>query len=200
MTIFNNGYNVLDKYKSLSVEQIKNIADSDRLPYAVLCLNLEKDLNVGNVIRSGHIFGAERVFTIGWNKIDSRSMVGCQNYTNLEKIRVDADDIDAVNLKISELCSKYNYEPVFVEYNDTSKSILSRSFKSICNKRPLLIMGNEGQGIPTELMKIYENKNIFHINQRGVMRSLNVSSAASVVFHQTMVNLTTKSVFNFFMR
>lgn len=198
MTIINNGFNVLDKYKHLSVEEIKSFADADRLPYAVLSLNLEKDLNIANVIRSAHIFGAERVFTIGWNKVDSRGMVGCQNYTNLEKVRVDADDLSAVNLKISEICSEYDFEPVFVEYNDDSKPITSNKFKKICKKRPLLIMGNEGQGIPTELMKVYENENVFHINQRGVMRSLNVSSAASVVFHQVMTNLTSKSLFNFF--
>lgn len=71
MTVINNGFNVLDKYKSMTVEEIKLHADNDRLPFAVLSLNLEKDLNIANVIRSAHIFGAERVFTIGWNKVDS---------------------------------------------------------------------------------------------------------------------------------
>ena len=195
--MFNNGFNVLDKFKTMTVDEIKSHADSDRLPYAVLCLNLEKDLNLGNVIRSGHIFGAERVFTIGWNKIDSRSMVGCQNYTNLEKIRVDVDDLDAVNLKISEICSDYDYEPVFVEYNDHSTSIKSKNFKRVCNKRPLFILGNEGKGVPQELMNIYDNKNVFHIDQLGVMRSLNVSSAASVVLHEAMNNIKSKTIFNF---
>lgn len=189
-TMFNNGFNVLDKYKSMTVEEIKNQADSDRLPYGVLCLNVEKDLNIGNCIRSAHLFGAEIVFTIGWNKIDARSMVGVQNYTNLHKIRVENDSYEKIIETIELICLTNDYVPVFIEYNNFSKNINSLSFKRICNKKPLFILGNEGKGIPETIMKHFGNKNVYHIPQRGVIRSLNVSSAASVVFHEAQKNLT----------
>lgn len=190
--IINNGYNVLDRFKHMTIEEIKNHADNDRLPFATMCLNLEKDLNIGNCIRSAHLFGAENVFIVGWNKIDSRSMVGVQNYTNLHKIRVESDNYNDVTKMIEGICRSFNYVPVFIEYNDKSKSINSFSFKRICNKRPMFIMGNEGKGIPETIMNYFHNKNIFHIDQRGVMRSLNVSSAASVVFHESQKNITSK--------
>lgn len=191
-SFFNNGFNVLDKYKNMTVEEIKNYADSDRLPFGVLCLNLEKDLNLGNIIRSSHIFGAENVFTLGWNKVDGRAMVGVQHYTNLYKIRVETDNYADVIKTIEGICNSYNYVPVFIEYNNFSKDINSFSFKQICYKRPLFIMGNEGKGIPDNIMNYFNNKNIFHINQRGVVRSLNVSSAASVVLHEAQKNLDSK--------
>lgn len=191
-TFFNNGFNVLDKFKHMTVEEIKNYADSDRLPFGVLCLNLEKDLNISNIIRSAHIFGAENVFTLGWNKVDGRAMVGVQNYTNLHKIRVETDNYNDVIKTIEGICKTYQYFPVFIEYNNSSKDINSFSFKRICNKRPLFIMGNEGKGIPELIMNHFNNKNIFHIKQRGVVRSLNVSSAASIVFHEAQKNLDSK--------
>lgn len=189
---FNNGFNVLDKFKHMTVEEIKSHADADRLPFGVLCLNLEKDLNIANIIRSAHLFGADNVFTVGWNKVDSRGMVGVQHYTNLHKIRVESDNYNDVTKMIEDICESFNYVPVFIEYNENSKSINSFSFKRICNKRPMFIMGNEGKGIPESIMNYFHNKNIFHIEQRGVMRSLNVSSAASVVFHEAQKNITSK--------
>jgi len=50
-------FNVHDHYKDLSVEDLKLISNATRLPYAVCLLNLEYDLNIGNCIRSAHIFG-----------------------------------------------------------------------------------------------------------------------------------------------
>lgn len=194
---FSNGYNVLDKFKHLAVSEIKEIADSDRLPFAVLCLNLEKDLNIANIIRSSHLLGAKDVFTLGWNKVDSRGMVGCQNYTNLYKIKIDRDcSEEVISDKIKEICFEYKYNPVFVEHNDYSISYKSRKFRMAMNHRPLLIFGNEGKGISENILDDFQNKNIFHIPQRGVIRSLNVSSAASIVISEAS-NFLSK---NWFMR
>ena len=63
-------FNVHDSYKDLSVEDLKLVSNVSRLPYSVCLMNLEYDLNIGNCIRSAHIFGAERVFIFGRRRYD----------------------------------------------------------------------------------------------------------------------------------
>ena len=188
---FLNGYNVLDQYKHLSVPEIKQIADRDRLDFTVLCLNLEKDLNIANIIRSAHLLGAKKVYTLGWNRVDHRGMVGCQNYTDIEKIRIpkESSNLDICK-EISKIWDKDGYQPVFVELTNSSKSFRDRSFKKICKKKPMLIFGNEGLGIPEEIIDYFTGPRTFHIPQLGVIRSMNVSSAASIVMAETNRILT----------
>mgnify|MGYP001360596424 CR=1 FL=1 len=177
-----NAFNVQDKYKTMSVEEIKKCADSDRLPYAVVCLNLEKDINISSIVRTSHAMGAENVFAIGWRKVDARGMVGCQHYTNYHKIRVTENNINEVIVSLKDICEQFGYTPMFSEWNEYSKPLNGKKCtKFIKNHRPLLIMGNENGGIPDEIMKAFKYKNIFHIKQRGVIRSINVSNASAMM-------------------
>lgn len=188
---FLNGYNVLDQYKNLTVPQIKEIADQDRLDFSVLCLNLEKDLNIANIIRSSHLLGAKKVYTLGWNRVDHRGMVGCQNYTNIEKIKIPKESSYlTIVVEIRDILIKDGYQPVFVDLTETSLSYKSRSFRKICKKKPMFIFGNEGLGIPEEIINHFKDSKTFHIPQRGVIRSMNVSSAASVIMAEASYHLS----------
>lgn len=176
-----NAFNVQEKYKTMEVDEIASHATADRLPFGVCMLNLEKDINIANVIRTAHCMGAEVVYALGWRKVDNRGMVGCQNYTNYIKKRVDENDIDAVISFLREQVEN-GYTPIFAEWNEYSRSINSSEFDDvISNCKPLLIMGNEGLGIPLEVMSAFNNQNIFHIPQRGVIRSMNVAAASSIL-------------------
>lgn len=183
-TAWRNAFNVQEQYKTLTVEEIKAVADSDRLPFGVVCLNLEKDLNISAIVRTSHAMGAENVFAIGWRKVDARGMVGCQHYTNYSKIRVQEGNTSAVIDVLKELCETHGYTPMFSEWNEHSKSLVSQecdNFLSEC--KPLLVMGNENGGIPDEIMAAFDYKNIYHIKQRGVIRSMNVANASAIMQH-----------------
>jgi tRNA G18 (ribose-2'-O)-methylase SpoU len=177
----NFGFNVLDHIKDRTVPQLKEISDNDRLPYAVLMLNLEHDLNIGNIIRSAHLLGAERVIIVGNNKVDTRACVGSQNYTNIEKFKIP-EGMTIEEAVFGQL-TKFNYFLIFVEYNDSSVSVetIGLYAKSILSTgmTPCLVVGNEQAGIPACLMR--GEYPVVHIDQRGVLRSFNVSSAASIV-------------------
>ena len=75
-----NGFNVHDEYKNMTVEEMKQLSDNDRLNFSVCLFNIEYDLNVGNCVRSAHILGAKNIFVIGKHRFDSRSTVGAKNY------------------------------------------------------------------------------------------------------------------------
>ena len=45
-------FNVIDEYQHLNEEELRAIADTRRLPYAVALANITGDLNTGTIIRS----------------------------------------------------------------------------------------------------------------------------------------------------
>jgi 23S rRNA (guanosine2251-2'-O)-methyltransferase len=178
--MFNNGFNVSDNLKTLTVEQLKERSENDRLPFAILLLNLEHDLNIGNCIRTAHLLGAERVIILGNSKVDTRACVGSQNYTNVVKRKIlEHEDLIEV---FWGLMSSYNYCPWIIEKNNFSMSIEKMNFYYESQKKYCLVFGNENKGIPVEFEQ--ENVDFFHIEQRGVLRSLNVSSACAIATYE----------------
>lgn len=176
-------FNVHDHYKDLSLEDLKLISNATRLPYAVCLLNLEYDLNIGNCIRTAHIFGAEQVFIFGRRRYDLRSTVGANHYTNIVKYDFDelTDDEVIVN-QFENMVYDYNLEPLLIDKTAESKDISeSYIYNNDGLTTPCLVFGNENSGIPTCLTDKYP---CFHIPQRGVIRSLNVASAAAVAMYE----------------
>ena len=62
-------FNVLTDLQHLSVEELRALAQSKHLPYAVALANITGDLNTGVIIRTACVLGAERVFMFGKKKI-----------------------------------------------------------------------------------------------------------------------------------
>jgi tRNA G18 (ribose-2'-O)-methylase SpoU len=176
----NNAWNVRDDLKNLTKDEIKSVADEATLPFTVLTLNVTGELNVGMMMRTACLMGAELFIIYGLPKIDSRSCVGSQNWLNIKVI--DARIPGSIELDYTNFFSTLNelgYEPVFFDTGGISINNLDMTqFK---NKKPCLIFGNEGLGIPKE---VTQNRTIVTIPQRGVLRSLNVSNASSIaVYH-----------------
>jgi tRNA G18 (ribose-2'-O)-methylase SpoU len=176
-------FNVHDHYKDLSVEDLKLISNATRLPYAVCLLNLEYDLNIGNCIRSAHIFGAERVFIFGRRRYDLRSTVGAHHYIDIVKYDFnELTDDEVICTQFANMVSEYNLEPLIIDKTNDSMDIAqSYIYNGYDYKTPCLVFGNENAGIPTCLTDKYP---CFHIPQRGVIRSLNVASAAAVAMYE----------------
>ena len=55
-----NAFNVRDELQNLPIEQIKNYQPKNG--FAICCLNILGDLNIGTTIRSAVMFGADKVF------------------------------------------------------------------------------------------------------------------------------------------
>lgn len=176
-------FNVHDHYKDLSVEDLKLISNATRLPYAVCLLNLEYDLNIGNCIRTAHIFGAEQVFIFGRRRYDLRSTVGANHYTNIVKYDFDElTDDEVIANQFENMIYDYNLEPLLIDKTAESKDISeAHVHNNGYSTTPCLVFGNENSGIPTCLTDKYH---CFHIPQRGVIRSLNVASAAAVAMYE----------------
>ena len=174
----NAAWNVRDDLKNLTKSEIKAISNNSTLPFAVLALNVTGELNVGMMMRTACLMGAELFIIYGLPKIDKRTTLGSQNWLNV-KI-VDARIPNSIELDYSKLfptLDELGYTPVFFDTGGISINDLDMTAFKAENKKPCLIFGNEGLGIPKSLT---ENQTIVTIPQRGVLRSLNVSNAASI--------------------
>lgn len=173
-------FNVRDEFKSNSVEHNKKICKAESFPFSVGVINVTGCLNIGMMIRSASLLGAENFYIFGRNKFDKRSTVGAENYINIVQYVFD-DPIHAdlqIATKLKELEKELGYSTILC---DTGGVELGKdtSWKLYRYSHPLFIFGSESHGIPEAVSNNFKVK--VSIPQRGVLRSFNVSAAMNIV-------------------
>lgn len=176
-----NGRNVHDNLKTLTVEELKAETTKDRLPFQVMALNLTGDLNIGNIVRSSILLGAEKVWIFGRRQYDKRGTVGSHNYIDVEQVfGFEENTFEFDKVKFKEIVAKNYLWPFFIEQGgiDLNKMDWDGPWYDFT---PLLVFGNETNGIPDSFMEGYGKNRIVSIPQKGVIRSFNVSTAMGIV-------------------
>ncbi len=194
-----SGFNVHKRYDALTVPELQKVCENDRNQFAVCALSVTGDLNVGSMIRTASLYGAEKFFIFGRRKYDRRGVVGANNYIDVEAIEglVKSDDgelqgFDDTWFWANMIASPYT--PIFIEqgghvlgtfdWNELWKDWPP-------THKPCLVFGNENRGIPDNIMNLdmYPRSSIVTIPQRGVIRSHNVSVASGIVMHDMCKNM-----------
>ena len=173
-------FNVRDEYKDNTVEQNQNICKSDRLPFSVGAINVAGDLNVGMMLRSACLLGAENFYIFGRKKFDARSTVGAENYMNIVQYTFD-DPIHAdlsIAMKLQEVSTTRGHTVILCDTGGIELSSKT-TWKFYKDENPLFIFGSESHGIPDAVSKVFRMK--VSIPQRGVLRSFNVSAAMNII-------------------
>lgn len=191
----NNGFNVHDHLKSLSVEQLYELNQQDRLPFQVMALSLTGDMNIGNIIRTSLLQGAEKVYIYGRRKIDARGSVGSQNYIDVDRIygfEGDGNDLTFDVNRFREILQENNLYPVFVEQGGLTLGQFKWTDLPLDGKKILLVLGNETNGIPQSFLDLQNELNgtTVSIPQRGVVRSFNVGTAMAIVSWDLRVGMS----------
>jgi tRNA G18 (ribose-2'-O)-methylase SpoU len=186
-----NHYNVRDEYKNNSYEENIAICNKEKLKFSVGVINVTGCLNIGMMVRSACLFGAENFYIFGRKKFDRRSTVGAENYINIVQYVFD-DPIHADHLMLDELRKlKVDNRILLCEHGGRELGFSNEGFYTFDNRPPLFIFGSESHGIPELItnQKVdseydmgwnYEFERV-SIPQRGVMRSFNVSAAMAVI-------------------
>lgn len=187
-------WNVHDLYKGMSIEELRDIQARMTLPFSVCVINLTGDLNVGMIARSACIFGASQVYIFGRRKYDKRSTVGAQNYLPIVRVDGFRDDDTLDPEAFRRMLRTFGLHPIFIEQNGWALEEIQRDWSQVLNltpqgRQPCIILGNESEGVPPSFMD--EGATVISITQRGVLRSLNVSAAASIVMHSLSTYLST---------
>ena len=75
--------NVIDKYKSMTDDQIREDLSKNKNPIAVCMEHWNGDFNIATLIRNANAFNVEKVFYLGKKKIDRRGTVGTHHYVDI---------------------------------------------------------------------------------------------------------------------
>lgn len=179
-------FNVIDEYQHLPEEELRQIADTRRLPYAVALANITGDLNTGTIIRSACVMGADKVFTFGRRKYDRRSTVGAHHYIDVMSYTLSSENEPFDWEFVMQTIRINGYTPVVIEQGGIPlwHMQINHMPSPVC-----LVFGAEQTGIPEEVCR---DEYWYSIPQPGIVRSLNVSAAASIAMWHTMSGLITK--------
>lgn len=183
-----NHYNVADQYKDNTVEQNQFICHLNRRPFSVGVINITGELNVGMMIRSASLFGAEKFYIFGRKKFDKRSTVGAEKYIDIVQYTYDApiDSDEEMRNDIQALTDKHTV--LFCETGGVQlrngiwhEPVTKERAREVYSKHtPLFMFGSESHGIPKDVLTIPHTIKI-SIPQIGVLRSFNVSAAMSII-------------------
>jgi tRNA G18 (ribose-2'-O)-methylase SpoU len=172
-------FNVADVFKDNSVEENIELCKQDRLPFSVGLLNITGCLNTGIITRTSLLLGASELYLFGRRSYDKRSCVGSHNYIPIHQ-RVYENPLECDDEVLSDLKNLENkYEIVLCELGGYELTANNQSFYNQFKKPPLFIFGSESHGLPTNVMDAFSYK--VSVPQRGVLRSYNVSTAASII-------------------
>ena len=173
-------FNVRDEYKDYTVEENIAICNHEQLKFSVGCINITGELNVGMMIRSACLFGAENFYIFGRKKFDKRSTVGAEKYINIVQYTFD-DPIHAdteINEKLNQLMKRNSIVLCEQGGAEIGSSLVNEAYLDLEN--PLFLFGSESHGLP-EMVATNSHFYKVSIPQRGVLRSFNVSAAMNII-------------------
>lgn len=161
--------NVIDKYRYWSVEAIKADLATTQSALHIAIENLEHDLNIGSIVRSGNAFNVGGVHIVGRRRWNKRGALVTDRYIEVF-YHPTAQDL-AAWARENEYC------PVAIDNPPHS----TRLEHTELPERSLLVFGQESTGISAELRGVCEKA--VRIEQYGSTRSLNVAAAAAIAMH-----------------
>ena len=179
---FDNELNVTDDLKGLTLEEIQAIQKSRTVPFAVCAFNILGNINISTMVRTAVITGAEKFFIVGRKKWDRRGTVGAQNYIDLEVHSTMSNELEVNSQEIYDIITSAGYIPLPVD-TCPPEMIKKFHFKGLDygEEKYCLVFGNEGLGLPQDFIDLCGD--FITIPQYGVMRSLNVSTAAGIIMY-----------------
>ena len=177
--------NVVDKYKSMTDEMIREDLKKTTNPVAVCMEHWNGDFNISTLIRNANAFNIEKVYYLGKKKFDRRGTVGTHHYVDVQFI--DGGVSDLVALK-----NKYTF--VAVDNNISKTQKLSEFYWDKLEKPPLVFFGEEGAGLTDHTLNLCDYR--IEIAQYGSVRSLNVGTSSGLVLYELSRHLKNSTIFH----
>lgn len=162
--------NVVDKYRGMPVEAIKADLDMCRIPLQIAIENIERDFNMGTIVRTANAFNVSKIHVVGRRQWNKRGAMVTDRYMNIEY----HETVDAF------LYSVNGSEIIGVDNVEGSSSLSLTPLP----ENAVLVFGSEGTGLSNEMINAC--KSLVEIEQYGSTRSINVGVAAGIVMYAWM--------------
>lgn len=159
--------NVTDNYKGRPLEEIVADLDTKGTGLEIAIENLERDFNMGTIVRTANAFGVRQLHIIGRKQWNKRGAMMTDKYLHIT-YHANVDELRAA-IKGRELIAFDNI-PGSVNLSDATLP-----------KNAVLLFGAEGPGVSPELLA--KASKIVAIEQFGSTRSINVGVAAGIAMY-----------------
>ena len=159
-----SGFNVEDRFKDKSQEEIRETLRKTAFPFAVCFEQWIGSFTVSSGMRNANAFNAKEIFYIGIKHLDKRGMCGCYHYNPIQWLPT-LDDLIALKTRYT-----------FVGVDNMPNAIPLPKFTWPDNA--LMIFGSEGVGLTPTVQKLCDS--IVYIEQFGSVRSLNAAVASGI--------------------
>jgi len=203
---FNDTRNIAKDLKHLDTNFLTRYCYKSSFNYKVMILSLYGNLNVGTIIRTSNLMGCQQVIIFGRRSYDKRSAVGAHKYTNIvykngfiqeKRGGIQKEDFELNAQKFRDTFIENDCVPVFIEQHKNAIFLENVNWNLQKWDKPFcFVFGNEGEGIPEDLVRIgltIPGSFVISIRQVGVIKSLNVSSACSMIL-SNYFNYETKKI------
>ena len=165
--------NVLDKYHYWTVAAIKEDLDKDRLELEIAIENLQRDYNMGTIVRAANAFNVSKVHIIGRKQWNKRGAMVTDLYMNIQY----HDDVAAFQVAMK----KSGKDIIAIDIVEGAKGLSKAQLPS----NAVLVFGAEGPGLSKELLAVASQT--IMIEQFGSTRSVNVGVAAGIAMYMWLL-------------
>jgi tRNA G18 (ribose-2'-O)-methylase SpoU len=160
--------NVIDSFKGKSIEAIKSELDKEAHILEIAIENLERDFNMGTIVRNANAFGVRKIHVIGSKQWNKRGAMMTDKYLDIVYHGTIDEFIDSVKDKVL----------IAIDNVEGSTALASTTL----DENAIMIFGSEGPGISDELLRRCDK--IVAIEQFGSTRSINVGVAAGIAMYE----------------
>lgn len=142
--------------------------EETRHPVALALLQFDKGENIAAAIRAADAACCREVIVVGRGRFTRSGATNALTGTPLRKLSTIDD--------LFEYAAAEGYDPVAVEIAETAEPLFAFHWPA----RPLLLIGNEGRGVPARAL---ERSRIVRIPQYGRVECLNAAVSAAVALY-----------------
>lgn len=165
--------NVIEKYRYWKVAAIKADLDASRLPLEIAVENVERDFNMGTIIRNANAFNVNKVHIIGRRQWNKRGAMATDLYMNIEY----HSSVDAFVTAAREAQKKIIAVDIVEEAEDISEVQMPQ--------QAILVFGAEGPGLSQDVLAAADR--VVKIEQLGSTRSINVGVASGIAIYMWLL-------------
>ncbi len=159
--------NVTDEFKGWSETDIINALDKRGIELEIAIENLERDFNMGTIVRSANAFGVRTVHVVGRRQWNKRGAMMTDKYLTV-KYHPDVK----------------SFHEAVAEQTIVAVDIVDQAIPLQQTNLPLdavLVFGAEGSGLSADMLAIADQ--VVAIEQLGSTRSINVGVAAGIAMY-----------------
>jgi len=170
LTVQNDTRNVIDKYKGLSVEEIKKDLETSRHNFHIAVENFQHDFNIGTIARNANAFNAAGIHIIGKRHWNRRGAMKTETYMNVLHHKNVQDFVN--------WAKENNLRIIAIDNQKGAKNLNNTQL----SKGSVLVFGNESDGLSEEMVGACEE--MIAIEQFGSTRSVNVGVASGILMYE----------------